>query len=46
MVELLSDASRRSSFGAAAREHVRKQFLLPRLLRDELLLLKDVLGAG
>ncbi len=46
MVELVSDSSRRSSFGAAAREHVRKHFLLPRLLRDELLLLKDVLGAG
>ena len=43
LVELLADAPRRAAFGAAAHEHIRKNFLLPRLLRDELRLIKDVL---
>jgi trehalose synthase len=43
IVELIGDSSRREVFGAAAREHVRKGYLLPRLLRDELRLIKSVL---
>jgi trehalose synthase len=43
LVELLADPARRQAFGAAAREHVRAEFLLPRLLRDELRLIKNVL---
>ncbi len=43
MVELLADAQRREAFGRAAREHVRRGYLLPRLLRDELRLVKSVL---
>jgi trehalose synthase len=46
MVELLRDAPRREAFGRAAREHVRRGYLLPRLLRDELRLVKDVLGGA
>ena len=46
IVELLGDPSRREAFGAAAREHVRQGFLLPRLLRDELRLMKHVLDGG
>jgi trehalose synthase len=44
MVELLRDPSRRATFGRDAREHVRQHFLMPRLLRDELQLFKQVLG--
>ena len=44
IVELLGDASRRQAFGTAAREHVRKGYLLPRLLRDELRLVRNVLA--
>jgi len=44
IVELIGDPSRRQAFGQAAREHVRRRFLLPRLLRDELKLMKTVLG--
>lgn len=44
IVELLGDAGLRRTFGAAAREHVRRDYLLPRLLRDELKLIKQVLG--
>jgi trehalose synthase len=43
MTELLSDSGRRRAFGEAAREHVRRGYLLPRLLRDDLALIKDVL---
>lgn len=46
IVELLHDPSRGQAFGAAAREHVRKDYLLPRLLRDELRLIKGVLDGG
>jgi trehalose synthase len=46
MIELLSDAPRREAFGKAAREHVRRGFLLPRMLRDELRLVKSVLGGA
>jgi hypothetical protein len=44
MVELLLDPERRRAFGSAARDHVRRSFLLPRLVRDELRLFKDVLS--
>jgi len=42
-VELLRDPARCREFGAAAREHVRKGYLLPRLLRDDLRLIRSVL---
>lgn len=44
MVELLGDPSAQAAFGQAARDHVRRRFLVPRLLRDELRLIKDVLA--
>ena len=44
MVELLRDPRRRQAFGSAAREHIRQGYLLPRLLRDELRLIKAVLA--
>jgi trehalose synthase len=43
IVELIGDPERRQAFGEAAREHVRHGYLLPRLLRDELRLIKTVL---
>ena len=43
MVELLGDPARRQSFGDAAHEHVRRGYLLPRLLHDDLALIKSVL---
>jgi trehalose synthase len=46
LVELIRDPPRREAFGRAAREHVRRGYLLPRLLRDELQLVKSVLDAG
>jgi trehalose synthase len=46
MISLLRNPAEREAFGAAAREHVRKGFLLPRLLRDELRLIKRVLEGG
>jgi hypothetical protein len=33
---------KRAAFGRAGREHVRQKFLAPRLLRDELQLIKAV----
>jgi hypothetical protein len=36
----------RGSFGRAAREHVDKYFLTPRLVRDELELIKELVGGG
>lgn len=36
----------RGSFGRAAREHVDKHFLTPRLVRDELELIKELDGGG
>lgn len=44
VVELVGDPAGRTAFGDAAREHVRTRFLLPRLLRDELKLIKAVLS--
>ncbi|WP_338865004.1 glycosyltransferase [Myxococcus stipitatus] len=46
VVELIGDPAQRKAFGAAAREHVRERFLLPRLLRDELRLIHSVLTGG
>ncbi|HEY8943569.1 MAG TPA: glycosyltransferase [Polyangiaceae bacterium] len=43
MIELLGDSAQRRAFGDAAREHVRRGYLLPRLLRDDLVLIKSVL---
>jgi trehalose synthase len=45
VLHLLKHPGERGSFGRAAREHVRKNFLLPRLVRDELRLVKEVLGS-
>lgn len=46
MVELLGDPEQRRAFGAAAHEQVRRGYLLPRLLRDDLALIKRVLRDG
>ena len=43
VVDLLGDAEGRRAFGRAAREQVRAHYLLPRLLRDELRLIRSVL---
>ena len=44
MVELLRDPEASRAFGAAAKERIRSHFLLPRMLRDELRLFRDVLA--
>lgn len=46
MVRLLRDPELARAFGDAARGHVTREFLLPRLLRDELKLLKAVLAGA
>jgi trehalose synthase len=43
IVHLLKRTGERGAFGRAAREHVRQHFLFPRLVRDELRLIKEVL---
>jgi len=43
VLHLLNRPGERGDFGRAGREHVRKHFLLPRLLRDELRLIKELL---
>ena len=43
---LLTHEEERVALGKAGREHVRKNFLTPRLLRDELKLVCEVLSAG
>lgn len=43
VVDLLRRAGERGDFGRAGRDHVRRNFLLPRLVRDELRLLKTLL---
>jgi len=45
MVTLLTSPHERRAFAEAAREHVRRHFLLPRLLRDELRLIKTVIDS-
>lgn len=42
-VELLRHPDRRAAFGRAARAHIQANFLLPRLIRDELRLIASVL---
>jgi trehalose synthase len=44
IIELLRHPGERGAFGRAGREHVRRQFLLPRLVRDELRLIKQLIG--
>lgn len=46
VAELLDDSARRQAFGEAAREHVRRGYLLPRLLRDELMLIKGMINGA
>jgi len=45
VVHLLSRPRERAAFGRAGRERVRQEFLIPRLIRDELRLIKEVLGS-
>ncbi len=42
LLRLLEDRELADSLGASGREHVRERFLLPRLLRDELVLLRSL----
>lgn len=44
VIELLRQPGHRGAFGRAGREHVRGHFLLPRLVRDELRLIKKLIG--
>lgn len=44
VIDLLRQPGHRGAFGRAGREHVRRHFLLPRLVRDELRLVKQLLG--
>lgn len=44
VIELLRQPGHRGAFGRAGREHVRRHFLLPRLVRDELRLIKQLIG--
>lgn len=41
---LLGDAPAAAEFGRAGRGHVQKHFLMPRLLRDELRLMRDLVA--
>jgi trehalose synthase len=43
VLHLLQHPGERGAFGRAGREHVRQHFLLPRLVRDELRLIKELL---
>lgn len=43
VLDLLNRPGERGNFGRAGREHVRRHFLLPRLLRDDLRLIKELL---
>ena len=44
LMVLLEDSEAAESFGRAGQSKIRAEFLLPRLIRDELWLLKDVIG--
>ena len=43
ILELLGHPEERAAFGKAGREHIRRHYLLPRLLRDELRLITELL---
>jgi trehalose synthase len=43
---LITQPRLRAAFGRAGRERVRQEFLLPRLVRDELALIREALGDG
>ena len=45
-LRLLEDAEERKAFGEAGQEKVRREFLLPRLISDELQLVKEILEAA
>ena len=44
VLHLLKRPGERGDFGRAGREHVRRRFLLPRLMRDELRLITELVG--
>jgi trehalose synthase len=44
VTELLQKPGARGDFGRAGREHVRQNFLLPRLIRDDLRVIRSLLG--
>lgn len=44
VVELLDRPGARGDFGRAGREHVRRNFLLPRLIRDDLRVIRSLLA--
>ena len=46
LLHLLQRPGERGEFGRAGREHVRRHFLMPRLVRAELRLIKQVLEAS
>jgi len=43
VLELLEDSKKRELFGEAGRERIRQEFVLPRLIRDELRLVRELL---
>jgi len=45
VVELLKDPYLAEDLGKEGREHIRKNFLMPRLVRDELKLIKRLVAA-
>ena len=45
IVRLLCDAELRTQFGAAGRRHVGDHFLLPRLVRDDLRVVRSLINA-
>jgi len=45
VVELLKDPGLAAQLGKEGREHIRKNFLMPRLVRDELKLIKRLVAA-
>jgi len=46
IVHLLEHVGERGEFGRSGREHVRRHFLIPRLLRDELRLIGEIVGSA
>ena len=46
VLNLLDRPGLRAAFGRAGRERVRQEFLLPRLVRDQLALIREVLNGG